>query len=105
MGDYIVTVHKYSYGTWDDAVSDHGYAFEHEPLVTTFEATKEEVRHTFRISDRVDLRDADMNCYFCDPFLSISTHVVVMKKFITVKNSIAASAASSASGGDRWAAP
>ena len=99
MGDYIATVHLYSYGAWDDAVAEHNYAFEHEPLVTTFEATKEEVRAAFRISDRVDLRDLDMNRFFCDPFLSISTHVVVMKKFITVKNSIAAPAASSASGG------
>ena len=45
MGDYIATVHLYSYGAWDDAVAEHNYAFEHEPLVTTFEATKEEVRH------------------------------------------------------------
>ena len=94
MGDYIATVHLYCYGAWDDAVAEHNYAFEHEPLVTTFEATKEEVRHAFRISDRVDLQDLDMNKFFCDPFLSISTHVVVMKKIILVKPSIPAPAAS-----------
>ena len=49
MHDFLVTLFKYSYGAWDDAVAENEYAFEHEPLVTTFEATKEEVRDAFQI--------------------------------------------------------
>ena len=45
---YNEDMDKYVNGAWDASVSEHKYIFEHEPLVTTFQATKEEVQNALQ---------------------------------------------------------
>ena len=74
----------YFYGSWDEAAHKANYAFNHEPLMVTFQQLEEEVIKLSYVPLEVDGENEDA---FCDPVLSISKYVIE-KKLVALRESL-----------------
>ena len=80
-------VESYLYYQWDKATLAAGYSFSHEALFATFESVEEEVSSMFHLDKSKTAAPPDMgaHCLHCDPFLSISTNLIMVKKKLSLR--------------------
>ena len=80
-------VESYLYYQWDKATLAAGYSFSHEALFATFESVEEEVSSMFHLDVSKTAAPPDMGayCLHCDPFLSISTNLIMVKKKLSLR--------------------
>ena len=80
-------VESYLYYQWDKATLAAGYSFSHEALFATFESVEEEVSSMFHLDVSKTAVPPEMgaHCLHCDPFLSISTNLIMVKKKLSLR--------------------
>ena len=80
-------VESYLYYQWDKATLAAGYSFSHEALFATFKSVEEEVSSMFHLDVSKTAAPPDMgaHCLHCDPFLSISTNLIMVKKKLSLR--------------------
>ena len=80
-------VESYLYYQWDKVTLDAGYSFPHEALFATFKSVEEDVSSMFHLDVSKTAAPPDMgaHCLHCDPFLSISTNLIMVKKKLSLR--------------------
>ena len=80
-------VESYLYYQWDKATLAAGYSFSHEALFATFKSVEEEVSSMFHLDVSKTAAPPEMGAYalHCDPFLSISTNLIIVKQKLSLR--------------------
>ena len=81
---YEDKIGAYFYAKWDEAIESSGYPLDHEPLMTTFNYVDCEVGAVFQldVSKLTSSRFSNWMILQVDPFLCISTHLILVEKML-----------------------